>query len=78
MQPTIATYLEGAAAASSPGAIEWPSWCRRRRDEDEAQLERQVARLRGLVGVAPFAAPTDPSALEVVERQEGNTTTDFH
>jgi hypothetical protein len=81
VQPTIAAYLGGGQPPRPrPGAIEWPGWCRRGRDEDEA-LRALIAHgpryAAALAGAAPFAAPTDPSALEVVERLEGNTTTDF-
>jgi hypothetical protein len=81
MQPTIATYLEVGSRRVFAGALEWPGWCRSGRGEEAA--------LRALLGYGPryaasvgaaargFTTPTDASALEVVERLEGNATTDF-
>jgi hypothetical protein len=62
-------------------AIRWPGWCRSGADEDMA-LEALIAygpRYATVVeGMKPaFAPPSDASKLEVVERAEGNATTDF-
>lgn len=63
------------------GALEWPGWCRSAKGEEEA--------LRALLDYGPrfakvlrsrklgFAAPKDTSAFEVVERLEGDASTDF-
>jgi len=77
----IPTYLEIGAKRAFAGAIEWPGWCRSGRDEPAA-LEalydsgRRYAKvLRGTrLG---FEAPKGASALHVVERQQGDATTDF-
>ena len=77
----IAAYLEVGNRRVFAGALDWPGWCRGGRDEETA--------LRALVAYGPrYAAaigalahgltiPTDASALHVVERVEGNATTDF-
>lgn len=74
-------YLEIGKKRTIAGAIEWPGWCRVGRDADTA--------LQALVDYAPrygrvlsatslgFQAPLDRSAFAVVERLEGNATTDF-
>ena len=74
-------YLEVGSRRVFAGALDWPGWCRSGRDEDTA--------LRALVAYGPryaaaigrlaheLTAPTDTSALDVVERLEGNATTDF-
>ena len=81
MASTIDVYLEIGNKRTFAGAIDWPGWCRRGRDEDSA--------LRALLDAAPryalalrwtrlgFAAPADGSALRVAERLEGDATTDF-
>ena len=84
MEPSvnkIEVYLEVGKKRTIAGAIEWPGWCRSGRDEDSS--------LRALLDYGPryarvleatplgFQAPTDRSAFAVVERLEGNVTTDF-
>jgi hypothetical protein len=78
---TIDVYLEIGEKRTFAGPIDWPGWCRVGRDEDAA--------LQALVDTGPryskilhaarisFKAPADPSAFAVVERLDGNTTTDF-
>jgi hypothetical protein len=63
------------------GAIDWPGWCRSGRDEKlaiQALLDygpRYAQVLRGKeVG---FEAPVEPSDFMVIERHDGNATTDF-
>ncbi len=81
MADTVATYLEVGSRRVFAGALEWPGWCRRGRDEDEAlgallaYGPRYAAALGGVA--AGFAPPADAAALEVVERLAGNSTTDF-
>jgi hypothetical protein len=78
---TIDIYLEIGDKRTFAGAIEWPGWCRIGRDENSA-LQALVdsgpryARVLHAAQIA-FDAPADTSALAVVERLEGNTTTDF-
>jgi len=76
-------YLEIGEKKTFAGAVDWPGWCRSGRDE-EAALEALLAyrpRYASVVhGAGPgieFEAPADPSAFRVVERLEGNATTDF-
>jgi hypothetical protein len=77
----IAVYLEIGKKRTFAGAIDWPGWCRSGRDEDSA--------LQALFDYGPhyahvlraarlgFRAPVDASAFTVIERLEGNATTDF-
>lgn len=79
--PTVDVYTEGGAKRAFAGAIDWPGWCRSGRDEDAA-LEtlvayrpRYAAALSG-VGVR-FPASESTPTLRVVERLNGDSTTDF-
>ncbi len=77
----IAVYLEIGKKRTFAGAIEWLGWCRSGRDQDSA--------LQALLDYGPryahilrtahveFQSPADATALIVVERHKGNTTTDF-
>jgi hypothetical protein len=73
--------VESGARRVFVGALEWPGWCRSARDEDGA-LEALVAygpRYAAVVkgtGLA-FHPPEDSAALSVVERLQGDATTDF-
>ena len=63
------------------GANEWPGWCRSDRTE-EAALETLLAygpRYAKALGrrMFGFVAPGDAGRLRIVERLEGNATTDF-
>ena len=77
----IPTYLEIGAKRAFAGAVEWPGWCRSGRDEaaalvalhDSAPRYARVLR-RTRLG---FDAPENASALRVVERLDGDATTDF-
>src|SRR5688572_9109418 len=78
---TIKVYLEIGKKRTFAGAIDWPGWCRSGSGEESA--------LQTLVDYGPryarivrtkefgFQAPSDISAFSVVERLEGNATTDF-
>ena len=77
----IEVYLEIGSKRTFAGAVEWPGWCRGARDEEAAlqalfdygpRYER-VLRAAGL----EFRSPAGASALVVVERLEGNATTEF-
>jgi hypothetical protein len=77
----IDVSLEVGKERTFAGAIDWPGWCRSGRDAESA--------LRALVTYGPryasvlraarigFRAPVEVSAFVVVERLEGNATTDF-
>jgi len=78
---THSVYIEAGKRRVFAGAVDWPGWCRSGRDEDAA-LEALVAyglRYGAVVGrsVRGFSAPSEVSALEVVERLPGDATTDF-
>jgi hypothetical protein len=78
---TIPVYLEVGRKRTIAGALPWPGWCRGGRDEDAA-LAALVAygpRYARVLKAAkiPFEAPADVSSLKVVERLEGDATTDF-
>lgn len=76
-----AVYLEIGSKRVFAVALDWPGWCRSGRDAGAA--------MRSLVEYGPryervlreaeieFSPPGDPLALDIVERLEGNTTTDF-
>lgn len=74
-------FLEIGKKKVFAGAMRWPGWCRSGRDEGTALqtlLEygpRYELAVQG-AGLG-FKAPEDVSAFEVVERVEGNATTDF-
>lgn len=77
----ITVYLEIGQKQTFAGAVEWPGWCRSGRDE-QAALQALVAygpRYAHLLRTTPlgFQAPVDATAFAVVERLEGNMTTDF-
>ncbi len=77
----IPVYLEGGGQRTFASAIDWPGWSRAGRGEAEA--------LDALVAYGPRYAdvirrtsleltpPADASALEVVERLNGGSATDF-
>ena len=84
MAPRRATHsihLEVGGKRVFAGAVDWPGWCRSGRDEDAA--------IEALFAYAPryaralrstqlgFVAPAEITAFTVVERLEGNATTDF-
>jgi hypothetical protein len=77
----IPTYLEIGAKRAFAGVVEWPGWCRAGRDEPAAlealydSARRYGKVLRGTrLGFEP---PKAASALVVVERRQGDATTDF-
>jgi hypothetical protein len=77
----IPVYLEVGKKRVFAGAIEWPGWCRSGKGDEQA-LEslaaygpRYATALRGTkVGFDP---PGDATAFHVLERLEGDATTDF-
>jgi hypothetical protein len=77
----IKVYIEAGKRRTFAGALDWPGWCRIGRDEDAAlqallAYGPRYARILRPAGIE-FQMPTDVSALAVVERLEGNATTDF-
>jgi hypothetical protein len=77
----VATYLEIGRKKIFAGALEWPGWCRSARNEGQA-LEALLAYASRYAQVVarspvPFSPPADGTEFEVVERLDGNATTDF-
>lgn len=77
----IEVYVEIGQKRTFAVALDWPGWCRNGRDEDSAlqALCDYAPRYARVVQATPldFRAPSDVSALAVVERLMGNATTDF-
>jgi hypothetical protein len=77
----IGVYLEVGSRRVFAGALDWPGWCRSERDEDTALLALVAYAPRYAAAIGPFGrgfvVPADTSGLQVVERLDGNATTDF-
>ena len=77
----ITVYLETSTKRTFAGALDWPGWSRSGRDEASAlqALCDYGSRYGHVLRTArlAFLAPADPSAFAVLERLEGNSTTDF-
>jgi hypothetical protein len=74
-------YLEVGQKKIFAGALDWPGWCRSARDEETAlatlgEYAPRYARIFSRTTI-DFAPPDDPSAVVVVERLAGTSTTDF-
>jgi len=74
-------YLEVGQKKIFAGALDWPGWCRSARDEAAAlatlaEYAPRYARIFSRTTL-DFVPPHDPTALAVVERLAGNSTTDF-
>jgi len=77
----INIFVEAGEKKSFAGAVDWPGWCRSGRDEESA--------LQALLDYGPryaqvlqrgkieFQIPMGSSDFLVLERHEGNATTDF-
>ncbi|PWT78754.1 MAG: hypothetical protein C5B60_00640 [Chloroflexi bacterium] len=77
----IEVCLEVGKTRTFAVALDWPGWCRAGRDEAAAlhalyDYGPRYARALQTVQLQ-FRAPSETSALVVVERIAGNTTTDF-
>ncbi|HEY0606153.1 MAG TPA: hypothetical protein VGD58_24745 [Herpetosiphonaceae bacterium] len=74
-------YLEVGTKRVFAGAIDWPGWTRGGKDEESAlqALAESAPRYARLLKAAKidFKPPKDASAFNVVERVEGNSTTEF-
>lgn len=82
----IGVSLEIGPKRTFASAVDWPGWCRIGRDEQTAlqalldygpRYERIVRPAARRNEVLRFLAPEGLSAFVVVERVEGNSTTDF-
>jgi hypothetical protein len=74
-------YLEVGQKKIFAGALDWPGWCRSARDEEMAlatlgEYAPRYARIFSGTKI-DFVPPEDPSAVVVVERLAGTSTTDF-
>src|SRR5512134_1631011 len=77
----INVYLEVGQKRTFAGALDYPGWCRSGRDEASAlqallDYGPRYARVLRPAGL-DFHSPADVSEFVVVERVEGNATTDF-
>jgi len=77
----IDVYFEIGHKKTFAGAIDWPGWCRSGRDEPSAlqalfEYGPRYARVLEAAQLG-FQPPLDSSAFSVIERLEGNATTDF-
>ena len=74
-------YLEVGQKKIFAGALDWPGWCRSGGDEEAAlaALAAYAPRYTTILTRTPitFLPPADPSALAVIERLSGTSTTDF-
>lgn len=74
-------YLEIGKRKVFAGTVEWPGWCRHGRDEASALQALLDAGPRYAQVLQPtelgFRAPEKASSFNVVERLDGNSTTDF-
>lgn len=83
IQPSnqLDVYLEIGKKRTFAGVIKWPGWCRSGRDE-EAALQAlldygpRYQRVLQTTSLA-FQPPVDVSAFSIIERLEGDATTDF-
>lgn len=81
MTESIKVYLEIGKKRVFAGAIDWPGWCRSSQDEESAlqalvEYGPRYARILRTTSLE-FKPPDEPSAFSIVERLEGNATTDF-
>lgn len=77
----IEVYLEVGQKRTFAGPLEWPGWCRAGRDEPAAlqallEMGPRYARILHAAGIE-FQLPAAVSDFAVIERLEGNATTDF-
>lgn len=77
----IDTYLEIGQKRTFAGAADWPGWCRSGRDEESAlqallDYAPRYGRVLRATGLG-FQAPRAVSSFVVIERLEGDATTDF-
>ncbi len=74
-------YLEIGEKKVFAGAVEWPGWCRSGRNEESAiqALLDSGSRYSQILQSTElgFEAPEQTSSLNIVERLDGNSTTDF-
>jgi len=75
----VAVTLEVGRRKTFAQAVDWPGWCRSGKGEEQA-LESLIAhadRYRAAVGELATPLGSGPPSVTVVERVEGDVTTDF-
>lgn len=81
MNNKISIFVETGAKKVFAGAIDWPGWCRAGKSEADAVEMLHLAAGRYAEMLArlniPFEMPAGGDDYAVVERVEGNQTTDF-
>jgi hypothetical protein len=81
MAARIPVYLESGTKRTFAGAVEWPGWCVSAHAPEAAlqALLEAGPRYERIVSAAGLSldAPGDVAAFDVVERLQGNATTDF-
>lgn len=73
-------YLEIGTRRTFAGGVEWPGWARSGRDADEAvaRLIEYAPRYASAIGAAvAFQASASVDDTEIVERLDGDSSTDF-
>lgn len=76
----VDVYLEVGARRTFASAVDWPGWARGGRDANAAlaSLVEYGQRYRQAIGIpSELKLPVSADELRVVERLEGNATTDF-
>jgi hypothetical protein len=81
----IPVYLEIGKKRTFAGALDWPGWCRSGRDEESALLALveygpRYARVLSTAGKTKefeFQAPAEATSFVILERIQGDATTDF-
>jgi hypothetical protein len=77
----VGIFIEAGKKRTFAGSVAWPGWCRSGRDEAAAvqALFDAGSRYAGVISAAGlnFEPPGDVSGFRIVERVEGNATTDF-
>ncbi|HET9909602.1 MAG TPA: hypothetical protein VFQ23_23345 [Anaerolineales bacterium] len=81
MTKAIDIYLEIGRKRTFAGAIDWPGWCRSGANTESAlqalvEYGPRYARVLRLEKIE-FKPPADVSVFSIVEKLEGNATTDF-
>ena len=76
---TTPVYLEVGAKRTFASAADWPGWCRSGKDEKTAleNLAAHAPRYARVAEIAKIELPQDATDFKVIERLNGNATTDF-
>ena len=79
MAERVRVYLEVGGKRTFASAADWPGWCRSGKDEALAldSLAAYAPRYAGVAKLARVPFPRQAPTFSVIERLEGNATTDF-